>query len=219
MGRRLAGAIGQLALVWAALVTALIAIANIELTAPTNVISARIGGGEPAATTGRRRVGGPHGTATAWLSLLANLPARAGFAYAHATRLDAYDRLVGTYQLGETYPGLNEVADKLDGRITYGDIGSPRFAGLSKIDTTHAHLTGERARVIVGLNRRGRVAITFHASAPVTVQWNGEPLVVETTGDQQRVVDDLRHGSNELVLQPTTPGDVTLSELTLHALP
>ena len=138
--------------------SALIALATVELAARTSVNSARIGGGEPAAAVWRARIGGVRGWLAAALSSAASAPARAAFAWRHGVDLDAYDRRVGVHVLGETYPGLNSYPDKL--RDT---IPAP------------GRLTAPAVRLLVGLNRRGTVAlrVPVEGTGPVAVTWNG----------------------------------------------
>jgi hypothetical protein len=156
---RIAGAVVRLAAVAAVLVAA----ATVELAARTSVISARIGGGEAAATIWQRKIGGVRGRLAAALSAAANAPARAAFAWRYAVDLDAYDRRVGVHVLGETYPGLNSYPDKL--RETLPAPG---------------RMTAPSVRVLVGLNRRGTIALRVPvlAAARVAVTWNGEATVV-----------------------------------------
>src|SRR5262249_54521416 len=70
-----------------------------------------------------------------------------------------YDRLVGVHVLGETYPGLNSYPDKR--RDTIPAPGT---------------MTGPVRRVLVGLNRRGTVALRVPVTGTghVAVTWNGE---------------------------------------------
>jgi len=138
---------------------ALIAVATVELAARTSVNSARIFGGEAASAVWRRRIGGARGALAAALSSAASAPVRAVFAGRHGVDLDAYDRLVGVHVLGETYPGLNSYPDKL--RDTIPAPGA---------------MTGPIRRVLVGLNRRGTVALRVPVSGTgrVAVAWNGD---------------------------------------------
>jgi len=126
------------------------------------VISARIGGGEPAAAVWQHRIGGVRGRLAAWLSAAANAPARAMFAWRYAVDLGAYDRQVGVHVLGETYPGLNSYSDKL--RDT---IPAP------------GRMTAPRVRLQIGVNRRGTVAlrVPVEGTGEVRVRWNGGAAV------------------------------------------
>jgi hypothetical protein len=138
---------------------ALIAAATVELAARTSVNSARIFGGEAAAAVWRRRIGGVRGALAAALSSAASAPVRAVFAWRHGVELDAYDRRVGVHVLGETYPGLNSYPDRL--RDTIPAPGA---------------MTGPVQRVLVGLNRRGTVALRVPVTGTghVAVTWNGD---------------------------------------------
>ncbi|HEX3758109.1 MAG TPA: hypothetical protein VHW23_05365 [Kofleriaceae bacterium] len=137
---------------------ALIAAATAELAAQTSVTSARIFGGEAASAVWRRRIGGVRGALAAALSSAVTAPARAAFAWRHGTDLDAYDRQVGVHVLGETYPGLNSYPDKLRDAIP-----------------APGTMTGPVQRVLVGLNRRGTVALRVPVTGTghVAVTWNG----------------------------------------------
>src|SRR5262245_48747711 len=126
---------------------ALVAGASVELAGRTSVVSARIGGGQAASELWHSRIGGVRGWLAAALSSATNAPVRAAFAWRHAVDLGAYDRLVGVHVLGETYPGLNSFPDKL--RDT---IAAPR-------------LTASTARLLVGINRRGTVALRVPADS------------------------------------------------------
>lgn len=137
---------------------ALVAIATVELAARTSVNSARITGGQAAADVWRSRIGGVRGWLAAVLSSASNAPVRLAFAWRHAVDLGAYDRLVGVHVLGDTYPGLNSYPDRL--RDVIAGPGT---------------MTGSRVRVLVGLNRRGTVALRVPVvgSGHVEVTWNG----------------------------------------------
>ena len=137
---------------------ALIAIATAELAARTSVNSARIGGGEAASAVWRARIGGVRGRLAAALSSAASAPVRAVFAWRHGIDLGAYDRLVGVHVLGDTYPGLNSYPDRL--REPLPAPGA---------------MTAPTMSVLVGLNRRGTVAlrVPVEGSGQVAVTWNG----------------------------------------------
>lgn len=137
---------------------ALSAVATVELAARTSVNSARIGGGQAAAAVWRDRIGGVRGGLAAALSSAASAPVRAAFAWRHGVDLGAYDRLVGVHVLGETYPGLNSYPDRL--RDTIPAPGA---------------MTVPSVQLLVGLNRRGTVAlrVPVEATGEVAVTWNG----------------------------------------------
>jgi uncharacterized membrane protein YraQ (UPF0718 family) len=159
-----------------------LATANLHLAARYTTTSVRMTGGEPASVVfGREQ--GMHADVAAWASGLANLPARALFAWKHDVGLDAYDRTVGVHVLGDTYPGLN----------AFGD---------AKIALVAAPFLGDgHAHVMIGLNRRGPIEITVQVDKPATVHWNGErvPLQFHT--------DDYRRGANDLEID-SEPGAV-----------
>ena len=137
---------------------ALVAIATVELAARTSVNSARITGGQAAAEIWRGRIGGVRGRLAAALSSASSAPVRAAFAWRHAVDLGAYDRLVGVHALGDTYPGLNSYPDKLRDAVPGpGAMAAPT------------------ARVLIGLNRRGSIALRVPAvgSGRVAITWNG----------------------------------------------
>jgi hypothetical protein len=136
---------------------ALVAIAATELAARTSVNSARIGGGEAASSVWRARIGGVRGWLAAVLSSAANAPVRAVFAWRYGVDRGAYDRLVGVHVLGDTFPGLNSYPDKLRDAIP-----------------APGPMTAPSVRVLVGLNRRGTIAlrVPVEGSGPVAVTWN-----------------------------------------------
>lgn len=149
-------------------------LANLQLVARTTVTSARITGGVAASDVMREHVVG--GTLAAWASSLANLPARAMFAWRHGTSLDAYDRVVGVHVLGDTYPGLNN----------YGDQLTATLPAPSLVD-------GE-AHVLVELNRTGGLDVAIPIDGPATITWNGQPV------PPRFHTDDLVRGTNDLVI-------------------
>ena len=167
-------------LVGAAFVAAiLVTAAAVELAFGTSVISARITGGEPAADVWRHRIGGVRGRLAGWLSAAATWPARAAFAWRHDEDLGAYDRIVGVYSLGETYPGLNSYPDKLRDELRV-DGGPPHALGLVPAGGGRARVVGD-AEVLVGLNRRGTITlrVPIEATGHVALAWNGEPAVAQ----------------------------------------
>jgi hypothetical protein len=183
---------------------ALVAVASVELAARTSVVSARIGGGQAAAELWRSRIGGVRGWLAAALSSATNAPVRAAFAWRYAVDLGAYDRLVGVHVLGETYPGLNSFPDKL--RDT---LAAPRMAAST-------------ARLLVGLNRRGTVALRVPADGTglVAVEWNGQPPTTTTiTGHGAIEIAELapRRGINTLEIR-AAPG-IAISTIEITAQP
>jgi hypothetical protein len=186
-------------------VITLLVVANLHLVALYTVTSARITGGEAASRVIAKRVGGPHGKVAAWMSSLANLPARAAFAWAHDTSLDAYDRVIGVHVLGDTYPGLNSYADQ-----TTGSLPAPALDARG------------RAHVLVVLNRTGsiRLAIPIDGEGQATIRWNGRELAEQSIGpaDVIRVrATDLRRGANDLIID--APPGARVGVIGLEASP
>jgi hypothetical protein len=182
---------------------ALVAVATVDLAARTSVVSARIGGGQAASEVWRSRIGGVRGWLAAALSSATNAPVRAAFAWRHGLDLGAYDRLVGVYVLGETYPGLNSFPDKL--RDT---IAPPRMIAST-------------ARVLIGLNRRGTVALRVPAdgTGPVAIRWNdGAPTITTLTGHATVELADLapRRGINTLEILAAPGIAISTIEITAH---
>jgi hypothetical protein len=152
-----------------------LAIANLELVVKTCTTNARIMGGESPAAVWQRSCDPVTGTIAAAVSSLASLPARAVFAWRHDVGLDAYDRLVGVYVLGETYPGLNSYPD-----VRVATLPAPALDSSGRV------------RVLVGLNRRGAIDVTVPVVEPSTVTWNGHDV------GPSFHTDDLQRGINEL---------------------
>jgi hypothetical protein len=167
------------------LVVVALVVANLELVVQTCTTNARITGGESPAAIWQKRSDPVSGTVAGAMSSLASLPARAMFAWRHHLALDAYDRLVGVYVLGETYPGLNSFSDL---RVT--TLPAPVFDNAG------------RAGLFLGLNRRGAIEVTIPISGSATVTWNGRDV-----GPQFRT-DDLERGINELVIVKTPTAHV-----------
>lgn len=165
---------GGAASVTAVVVLALV-IANLELVVKTTTTNARIKGGEAAADVWRRECDPVTGLVAAVMSSLANLPARVAFAWRYDAGFDAYDRLVGVYVLGETYPGLNSYPDARVGIVPGPTLDSDG-----------------RGHLVVGFNRRGGLDVKVLSGAPVTVTWNGADV------GPSFHTDDVRRGVNEL---------------------
>ncbi|HSR97597.1 MAG TPA: hypothetical protein VLM79_11130 [Kofleriaceae bacterium] len=199
--RRPAAILAGLALAAALLVAG----ATVQLAAMTSVNSARITGGEPASTVWRARIGGLRGRLAAWLSRASNLPVRAAFAWRHGVDLDAYDRRVGVHVLGDTYPGLNSYPDKLRDAIP----GPGR-------------MTAPRAELLVGINRRGTVALRapIEAKGDVTLVWNDAASVtrhLDGRGTLELTGLAPRRGTN--VLEIRAPAGSTVSTIEITAGP
>jgi hypothetical protein len=154
---------------------------NLQMVARTTSTSARITGGVAAADVLRGRFLG--GALAAWASSLANLPARALFAWRHDASLDAYDRVVGVHVLGDTYPGLNSYSDR-----TAATLPPPRFVD-------------GKAHVLVELNRTGSIDVAIPIDGPAAITWNGRPVAPRFH------TEDLVRGTNDLVIEapPGTP--------------
>ena len=171
-------------------VVAVLVAANLWLARWFSVTSVPVDGGVPASHALVRAAIPPFGTVAGWMSGLANLPARAAFAWRHGTDVDAYDRLVGVHVLGETYPGLNSYPDQTAATLPGGTVGPD----------------GRLVRY-VGLNRRGGIEITLPGG--VTARWNGAPFRGHTRA--------LVRGVNELELA-AAPGTV-ITPLPIRATP
>jgi hypothetical protein len=186
----------------------LIALASIELAMRTASRTARITGGEAAARH-YLRIGGLRGTLASELSAGTNLVPRVAFAWELGLDTRAYDRLVGTHFLGETFPGLNSNPDKRSDTVAVStnERAHPRFAGLARVDEQHARTTAPRARILIGLNRRGgvelAVPITTPQPGPVRLIWNGTTIAEQVLG--QGVIAaktrDLERGINVLEIE------------------
>jgi len=183
----------------------LVALATMELAAATSVTNARTGGGEPAAAVWRRKIGGVRGWLVTWLSAAANAPVRAVFAWRYAVDLGAYDRRVGVHVLGETYPGLNSYPDKLQGTIP-----------------APGRMTAPSVRVLVGLNRRGTIAlrVPVEVAAQVAVTWNDEVTVtrdIAGTGTVELASLVPRRGINTLEIR--APVGTVIAPIEVIAVP
>jgi hypothetical protein len=217
---RIAGA----AAVGVAAVLALAIAANLHLAARISVTSARITGGEPAPDVLRASLRGPHGRVAALLSSVATLPARAAFAWRHGVGLDAYDRIVGVHALGDTYPGLNSYGDKRSDTVPLTGR-APRLIGFAAAPGTppgHARLRGDRARVLIGLNRTGTVTVGLRlaGTGAATVRWNGAVVATAALGPDTRVAfttADLVRGANELAIE--APAGTSVAPVELSASP
>jgi len=215
---RIAGAIAAGVLICSALTT----VAQVRLARRTSVVSARIAGGEPASAVWRARVGGVSGALAARLSSVVTAPIRATFAIRHDVGLGAYDLLVGVHYLGETYPGLNSYPDKLRDTIKFGTGEEPRTRGLQLVRTGVARMQATRARLFVGLNRRGGVRIRMRADGQGTVRllWEGKEIGKRTIdgisiieGEVQRIARGVQW------LEIEAPEGTTLYEPELLAQP
>jgi hypothetical protein len=173
-------------------------LASVLLTLMTTPHSMRQKGGQPAADVIERELG-VFGAPVGWLSSLTNLPARIGFAIAHDTSLDAYDRVVGVHWLAETYPPLTIKTPRTTARRDVADIAPVFRAGFRGASDV---LAAERARVFIGLNRRGpvhvEVGVVGAAGSPITLTWNDEVVVSQATESTLAFDATPVRGTNEL---------------------
>ncbi len=159
-------------------IAGLLAIGNVLFAGTQSSSTVRIQGGARASKVMEKEIGGPLGRVTGAASSLANLPARLLFAWRHGTGLDAYDLVVGVHQLGELYPGLNSKAGKNRDKVKLADPRAARVLGLTagpQPKTTA--LTGERAIILLGFNRRDRIQLRLRASSPAAVAVDVELLL------------------------------------------
>ena len=152
-----------------------IAAAELQLAMETSVTSVRITGGEAPSDVWKRQAG-VVGYPAGWLAGVESLPAALIFAIRYGVPLDAYDKLEGTFYLGETFPGLNSTPDKVVDTVPFDesswiDFDLPAGTGPRRV----AVMTGSDASVLIGLNRRGSVTVhvRVESTAPVTIAWNG----------------------------------------------
>ncbi|MBA2542825.1 MAG: hypothetical protein H0V17_24480, partial [Deltaproteobacteria bacterium] len=198
-------------------VAILIAIANVELTADTSVISARINGGTVPARVWEQRVGGVRGWLAGQLADSATFPVRLAFALRHDLGADAYDRLVGVHHLGELFPPLVGDRDKRRD-LVHVALPPPSTTGLAILGGNRAQMTSGLAKIRFGINRRDvitiRIPIELKHSGKAIARWNGQvaegtgPLMLEGVADR---------GVNTLEIE-AAPGTV-LSAIELSVRP
>lgn len=222
VARRVAAAgagFGALALV------AALAVGNLVLAGHYTSPTARIGGGEAAADVIRRQVKGRLGRVMGWASELSNWPARRWFAARHDVEPGTYDQVVGVHLLGETFPGLNSIRPATSEHVVLSRLHPPLRRWLLGGGPDGAlRVPFGRARILVGLNRRGAVRVTLTVWHPsvrgeVALAWNGRALaraaLAATPATIELVTDDLRRGTNELAI--TAPPGALVSTLDLAA--
>jgi hypothetical protein len=146
---------------------------------------------------------------------------RAVFAWRHDVSIDAYDVLVGVHQLGETYPGLNSVPDKLRDEMRI-DAASPRTRGFASAPDQHARMIGTEARVLIGLNRRGGVTLhlPIEATGHVELTWNDDVTIAQDVAGKatlELVAPTTIRGVNTLAI--TAPPGTLVSSVVLIATP
>ncbi len=180
------------------------------LARETSVTSARMFGGEPPSEIYQRHVEDLPGRLSARLSSWVMWPARMLFAWRNDVDDRAYDRLVGVHHLGEVFPGLNAFEERTEEHLTLDRLLEPRFRGLKKIAPGTAEMTGYRARMFIGWNRRGdlRVKLPLEASGFVRIRWDRDVLLdrVLVGGEiVEVVVHDVTRGVHWLELE-ASPG-------------
>ncbi|WP_428263151.1 hypothetical protein [Haliangium sp.] len=143
----------------------ILAAGNLSLAGRLSSPTVRIYGGARAADSLGRTLPAPLSAVCKAASSLANLPARALFAWRYDTPLDTYDRVVGVHVLGELYPGLNSFRGKRRQSISL-DPGRPDVFGLNRAGKEDTVAPSGHARVLVGLNRLGPVHFDVNASVP-----------------------------------------------------
>jgi hypothetical protein len=208
---RITGALAGLG----ATVAILVAIANVELTMGTSVISARITGGAIPSKVWEQRIGGARGWLAGSLAAASTLPVRAKFAWQHGVDLDAYDRLVGVHALGELFPPLVGDRDKRTDRISVV-APAPITQGLIGVGPNRARLTDGHAIVRFGINRVDRIAIRIavETSGRVVARWNDQLAERTGTGTLELGGTALR-GVNTLELEAPPGTIVSPIELTV----
>jgi hypothetical protein len=159
-------------------IAAVLAAGNLVFAGTQSSSTVRIQGGAAASRLLENEIGGPLGAATGAASSLANLPARLLFAWRHGTATDAYDAVVGVHQLAELYPGLNSRRGKNREKVKLANPRSARLLGLAPgpAPKTTA-LTGDRATILLGFNRRDEIRFRLHAAAPAAGEVEVELLL------------------------------------------
>ncbi len=144
----------------------LLVLGNLALVAQYSGPSVRIAGGQSASNVMRRQLHGWLGGLVARASHLSNWPARAWFGHRFHTDGDNYDYVVGTFELGELYPGLNAKHGAISDHVVLARHPR-RLIGLDRGTRPGTMvMRGSRATVLVGLNRFGPVDFGLHAAAP-----------------------------------------------------
>jgi hypothetical protein len=195
--------------------------ANLALVAQRSVANVPIGGGRPAWSVWRQEVHGLAGRVTAAASALANLPARAAFAWRHGVPLDRYDQVVGVHALDDRFPGLNADA-RAPWRSLPLDPRSPNVFGTAAAERPGLYrLPGGRARILVGFNRRGPVQFSLEVTASeptgrVRILLNGEEIASGPAGSALAGrARRLARGTNVLVIE--APPSARLAQLAVWA--
>lgn len=200
-GTRIRSRIGAAIAGLAVTAAILIAIANVELTMQTSVISARINGGTIPAGVWEQRVGGVRGWLAARLADASTFPVRLGFAWRHDVDREAYDRIVGVHHLGELYPPLVGDRDKRTDRVQVA-APPPFTGGLSTLAGNRGRMTGDRAVIRFGINRADPLVIRINVETPghVVAHWND--VVAERTGTGTLILEGVAaRGVNTVELE------------------
>jgi hypothetical protein len=214
---------GIVALAFTLALTAGNLIAASKYSAP----SVRIGGGTAASTVLRDQIKGRLGRFVGRVSGWTNYPFRLDFAHRYARDLGAYDQVIGTHFLGETFPGLNSTRPRTEDRLTMREVPGflrPGFRGGGP-DGALVMADGH-GRLLVGLNRRGGVSVTitlWHpggASGEVALRWNDRervrvPVPASPT-PIELIAPVVRRGVN--LLEIDAPPGTVASELVLQAI-
>lgn len=158
-----------------------LAIGNLEWAARVSAPTARIEGAQAAHVVLRKRIGGPVGAVVAAASRASNWPARAWFASAYDTDVDAYDFVVGHHTLGELFPGLNSFRGKAHERLPL--VAVRRKLGGVTIDAGGVRVRDDRAQILIGFNRFGPVTLGLELEVPagqpagdVVMRFNGREI-------------------------------------------
>ena len=196
----------------------LLALGNLVLTSQYSGPSVRIKGGQAAHNVIRQHLHGPLGGLVARASHLSNWPARAWFGHRYHTDGDSYDYVVGTFELGERYPGLNATHGKIVDHLVLAKHPR-RLIGLDRGARRGTRaLRDQHATILVGLNRFGPVDFVLHAAAPpgerpveVVLRLNGSDIGRGRVGRHLgRVIGTAREverGVNQLEIE-APPGTV-----------
>jgi hypothetical protein len=204
---------------------ALLAAGNIGLASSYSAPSVRIRGGQAAWQVMKQRIRGPLGPVVAAASRAANAPARAIFALRYGRPFSAYDQIVGVHSLGELYPGLNSFQGKTRDAIRL-NAGSARIQGAAPGTRPGSiKLTGNRASILIGLNRFGPVTFAIKTLAPpsggqnggaqdggtLAVHWNGRELSRQPATGNVRIrvtANQVIRGVNVLAIEAPVGAEI-----------
>ena len=202
-----AAALGIAAIV----MTLALTVGNLFMCAFYSSPSARIGGGTAAAEVMRHEIGGRLGRFVGRVSALTNWPARYAFARRYQRELGAYDQVVGTHFLGETFPGLNSIRPRTEEHFQLAQVPGFLRQGFRGGGPDGALvIPSGRARIFVGLNRRGtlRVHVTLwhpERAGDIVLRWNGAERTRVAIGRSPQPIEliapSLRRGVNVLAIE------------------